>query len=644
MALVPLISPITISTLLRWTDSFITIDRAFDEPQIWTLPRLLSRVLLSRIEHVDIISNTRLLPETETPELFARVYTMTLLEFFSENSSPDDPSWLQAILHSYRTYSSDPIQTTTDITSYLPDTDMKGLTDNIETSLSLTTRTATDAYGSPVRYVPPPRDNSLDWNLLPIDEELIPGIRYFTQPLPDPPVFRLRHPDLQVDIGRNVSVICPDGTQISTYDTAPELGNINTMMQQMLQQLRLQQQALAETQEQARVAIQHSQNPWHVTWQLPYAPEREMADRSPSPYSLFGRRTPPPAFQQIQPDKTSPSSSSTSHTLEKFDSLHLQSPRLRPQKSTPSRKASQRHSSMYQHDAEQWGGSKAPPPKVESISDDKDEELRRRTEEMEQHLADARRQEQELSRSHLNSRHQSLAEEYAATMERVREMQRIKEYETALHKPNLLSQRAAEKAPVRPSTFANNLSSNTTNPQDARLALNFYHPLVDLDDAPQEPPRRHRPGNFVDRPEPGPSKDPRTSIFSAKPLINTNTSTPPLSTFQMINQFCDMMNKCGPAEAEHFRAKAVTLFPMTVSPPPVPGSWPKPETTKNARGLTAAPSSSFSAPEGCRNDLLYSAPQGSRSDLPFSAPTESRNVSAPTGSWSMPQLSWEHRS
>ncbi|RPA72747.1 hypothetical protein BJ508DRAFT_334743 [Ascobolus immersus RN42] len=621
-------SSITISTLLRWTDSFITIDRAFDEPAIWALPRLLSKIFLSRIEHINVIANTRLLPEAAAPELFARIYTMSLLEFLSQTSSAHDPAWLQAILFSYRKFSNDPIQTTNDIVSYLPDSDMLALSSAIQTTYQLpTSRTATDASGSPIRYVPPPPDQPLNFDTLPSEEEDIPGIRYYSRPLPDPPAFSLRRPDLHLDIGRNVSIVCPDGTQISTYDnppTHPKMANMGAMMQQMIQQIALHQQALTETQEQARLALQQAQQPRHVSWQIPTAPEMEMRDRtpSPSPYATFGRRTPPLAFQQFRSKESSPSTSSSLHPPpNKFDDLHNQSPipqfaKIRSFSDLPNTSgtfSSQRwkpEPKMEQIDADLWGGPSRP--KVESVDEDPHAELRRQTEEMEQKLADARRQEQELERSQWNTRHASLADEYVTTMERIRQMQRLKEYKDAVLQPT-----GGPDKPPKPL-----FSSSSESPQDARLY-----------DAPRSAPARRPPG--ADRPSlfnsfnTEESTNNRSNLFGPRPdnrsaeprptVSRPHQSNSQPSTIQMIDQFCDMMNKCGPAEAEHFRARAASLFPLSVSPPPpqVPGSWPT-------------------------VDHPTSAPSGSRSSLPplsSAPPPGSRsNTSAPIGSRSYPNM------
>ncbi|RPA86380.1 hypothetical protein BJ508DRAFT_321524 [Ascobolus immersus RN42] len=647
-------SLLTISTLLRWSDSFITIDRAFDLPQIWTLPRLLSRVFLSRINDIHALSNTRLIPEAGSPELFARVYTMTLLEFFSCYPNNDDPTWLQSIIAIYREYSADPINTMQQISSYITDPEMQTLADTMDSSLQLTqSRAAVDDRGQLVVYQPPPSNHTVNWDEIPLEEEHIPGISYTPRRLPDPPAFRLRTPNLHLDLGRNVSIQCPDGTLISTYDQPnlqPEMQQMGALMQQMAHQLEIQQQALQQTHEQARLAFQQAQMPRPLmSWQnQAYAPEKKMRDRSPSPtpYSHFGRRTPPLAFSQRQSSKeSSPFSSSAPTTSRQLDDLHNQSPGKTnffrklfskspktptPVQSPPSSPPKQQIPDMFAYESAQWGSTR---PKVESVTDDDDEELAQRNAEMEAMLADAKRQEQELSRTRLNSRHQDLATEYAETMERINAMKRLKEYQEAVHQDNPGS-----------NLFDNNsgppLVSSAPNPQDARMdprkRAAAYGPGPARANAPARPWQ-------LDHPEP------------TKPIKAT-------STFDLIDQFCDMMNRFGPAEAEHFRSRAAQLYPLTISPPPkplpnqppVPGGWPSspPPTISAPQGRRSQPFPPFPppAPPPLKPTAPTSMSMAPFQPPPISAPLGSRssldalggNLNIPQPVWNASSATWEN--
>ncbi|RPA79864.1 hypothetical protein BJ508DRAFT_327914 [Ascobolus immersus RN42] len=258
-------SPALLSLIIHWTDSFITLDRHLNHPVTWSLGRLLARVFIYRLNHVNLLPNTQLLPETASPETFNLVYMMTMLDFFAARSSPEDPNWLTVCIEAYRAFGPNALATKNHINQSLPDERLTELAETVDSPDSLT-RHSIGPDHRPSSYQLPPPAATLDWDTLADEIPMIDVVeRRLVEYAPRPvqTTAAVRMTDSLLEVQRNASVRLPNGLEINTYEhrqhPPPAASPTLQALSQLNWQVQAQQQEMARMNDQYRQAIQQLQ-------------------------------------------------------------------------------------------------------------------------------------------------------------------------------------------------------------------------------------------------------------------------------------------------------------------------------------------------------------------------------------------------
>ncbi|RPA71736.1 hypothetical protein BJ508DRAFT_315346 [Ascobolus immersus RN42] len=325
------------NTLLRWTDSYLTLDAHYDYPDAWLLPRILAQAFMCRVSNHPMTRST-LLPEARRdPELFGIVYTLSMLQFFSITASAQDPHWMRAVIHLAAMHKEDLPALTGQLMERYTNDQLQDLIELLQA----------DNPNRAFLALPVPHSDEDDILVVDLDdlEPINPaapqfaaeendtimydgtGPTYIPVPLPNIPAVRIT--PTSMEFGRNVAVSMP-GISIWSYDTPPPVApQHNPQLHNLEQQMLLMQQTLLQLLPAPQRLTTPADWPTSARARTPSLREVDMDDAPPSPRYTTKGALPRIVFSPPPRTSTSPSSQATLHR--RLENLSINTTTPKPQ-------------------------------------------------------------------------------------------------------------------------------------------------------------------------------------------------------------------------------------------------------------------------------------------------------------------------